>query len=188
MRAIGWVTLSATVALAGCGDGDGLLGPGSGVKATSYRAEVSGDVRTRVNGQALFGSWIDDRQQVLFGVEMAETGAGESLIQIVRLGGQVPAEGSYRIVDALNGDPQNGDFVAVAFDSDNGQPAAVFVGTSGTLKVTSSSPTAFKGTFTFDAEGGLFNDPETTLHITVAGSFYATPAAAGLRLEMVRSR
>ncbi|HSB52924.1 MAG TPA: hypothetical protein VLD58_01150 [Gemmatimonadales bacterium] len=188
MRAIGWMTLAATVVLAACGgDGNGSTGPGNG-GATSFSAEVTGDVQTSVRGAALFGTRADEAQGMLFGVEMAESGAGESVIQIIRLGGEVPAVGTYQIVDALNGNPQNGDFVAMAFDSDNGQPTAIFVGTGGTLRVTSSSATAFKGTFTFDAQGGLFSDPETTLTIKVDGSFHATPAPEGIQLKTIRSR
>lgn len=189
MRAIGSMMLAATVALAACGGDDGgSTGPGNGGNPTSFSAEVTGDVETSVQGAALFGTRTDEAQGTLFGVEMAETGAGESVIQIIRIGGRIPAAGTYQIVDALNSNPADGDFVAMAFDSDNGQPVAIFVGTGGTLTVTSSTANAFKGTFTFDAQGGLFNDPENTLSINVAGTFYATPAPAGIRLNTIRSR
>lgn len=189
MRAIGWMTMAATMVLAACGGDDGgSTGPGNGGGPTTFSAEVTGDVQTTVQGAALFGTRTDEAQGTLFGVEMAETGAGESVIQIIRLGGQVPAVGTYQIVDALNGTPQDGDFVAMAFDSDSGQPTAIFVGIGGTLNVTSSTATAFKGTFTFDAEGGLFSDPETTLSIKVDGSFHATPAPEGIRFNSIRSR
>jgi hypothetical protein len=183
------MTLAATVVLAACGgDDNGGTGPGNG-GASSFSAKVTGDVQIpSVKGAALFGTRADEAQGMLFGVEMAESGAGESVIQIIRIGGAVPAVGTYQIVDALNGNPQDGDFVAMAFDSDNGTPSAIFVGTGGTLKVTSSSASAFKGTFTFDAQGGLFSDPETTLTINVAGSFHATPAPDGIQLQSIRSR
>lgn len=188
MRAIGWMTMAATVVLAACGaDDGGSTGPGNGGGPTTFSAEVTGDVETSVQGAALFGTQTDETG-TLFGVEMAETGAGESVIQIIRLGGQVPAVGTYAIADALNGSPQDGDFVAMAFDSDNGQPTAIFIGTGGTLEVTSSTATAFKGTFSFDAQGGLFNDPETTLTIKVDGSFHATPAPAAIRFSAIRGR
>ncbi len=181
MRSIKYLALTAAVVLAACGgDDNGGTGPGNGGKA-GFSAEVTGDVETSVEGAALFGTKADEAQGLLFGVEMAETGEGESVIQIIRIGGAVPAVGDYQITDALNGNPQNGDFVAMAFDSEDGTPTAIFVATGGTLKVTSSSATAFKGTFTFDAQGGLFEDPENTLTINVAGSFNASPATPDLR-------
>lgn len=186
MRSITWMALAAATVLAACGGDDNSTGPGNGGGATTFQADVTGDVQTRVTGAALFGQAQDDQYGAVFGVEMAETGAGESVIQIVRLGGAVPAAGTYTIADALEGNPQDGDFVALAFDSDNGEPTAVFVAIGGTIKVTSSSATAFKGTFTFNALGGLFSDPETTLSIKVDGSFHATPATQALRLKAIR--
>lgn len=190
MRAIRWMALAAAVTLAACGgDGDGGTGPGNGGGASSFSAKVSGDIEVpSVKGVALFGTVVDEEQGPLFGLEMAEGGEGESLIQIVRLGGQVPTPGTYQISDAINGNPQNGDFMALAFDSDNGEPVAIFLGTGGTLKVTSASDRAFKGTFSFNAEGGLFEDPETTLQIKIEGSFNATPATTGIQLRAARSR
>lgn len=190
MRAIGWMALAATVTLAACGDDNGSTGPGPGNPGSSgFSAKVSGDVQVpSVKGAALFGTAVDEAQGEVFGLEMSESGSGGSLIQIVRLGGQVPAVGTYDIKDALNTTPGSGDFVATAFDTDNGQPAAIFVATGGTLKVTQSSATAFKGTFTFDAQGGLFSDPETTLNITVEGTFNASPATGAIQITSLRTR
>lgn len=187
MRSIKYLALAAAVTLAACGDDNGGTGPGNGGGKASFSADVTGDVETSVKGAALFGVKEDEAQGRLFGVEMAESGAGESLIQIIRIGGAVPANGTYQITDAVNGNPQDGDFVAMAFDSDNGTPTAIFVATGGTLKVTSSSATAFKGTFSFDAQGGLFEDPETTLTIKVAGSFNAGPATGAPDLRSLQS-
>lgn len=181
MRSIKWMALATVVALAACGGDDDGTGPGNGGGAASFSADVTGDVQTKVKGAALFGQHDDEAQGKLFGLEMAETGEGESLIQIIRLGGEVPAVGTYQISDAINTEPGNGDFVAMAFDSENGSPSAIFVATGGTLRVTSSSATAFKGTFTFDAQGGLFEDPENTLTIKVTGSFHATPGTPQLQ-------
>jgi hypothetical protein len=181
MRSIKWTAMAAVMVLAACGDDGNSTGPGNGGGPTSFSAEVTGDVQTKVKGAALFGQRDDEAQGTLFGVEMAETGEGESLIQIIRLGGEVPAVGTYQITDALNTTPGNGDFVAMAFDSENGAPSAIFVATGGTLKVTSSSGSAFKGSFSFDAQGGLFEDPENTLTIKVTGSFHATPGTPNLQ-------
>lgn len=182
MRSMRWTALMAATVLVACGgDENGPAGPGNG-GATTFSADVTGDVETSITGAALFGQATDPEYGDVFGLELAETGEGESLIQVARVGGAVPAPGSYAIKDAINGSPQNGDFVAMAFDSDNGQPAAIFVATGGTLQVTTSTATAFKGTFSFTAEGGLFSDPETTLTIQITGSFHATPATQGIRL------
>ena len=188
MKAAKWMVLAAAGMLAACGgDDNGTTGPGNGGSRT-FSAEVTGDLETSVKGAALFGTKTDEAQGTLFGLEMAETGDGESVIQIIRLGGQIPAPGTYEIKDAINTNPGSGDFVAMAFDSDNGEPTAIFVATGGTLTVTSSTATSFKGTFTFDAEGGLFSDPETTLRINVAGTFHAAHATADLHLNAIRSR
>lgn len=189
MRAIGWMALAATVTLAACGSDDNSTGPGNPGGSSGFTAKVSGDVQVpSVKGAALFGTAVDEAQGEVFGLEMSETGAGGSLIQIVRLGGQVPGVGTYDIKDALNTTPGSGEFVATAFDTENGQPAAIFVATGGTLKVTQSSATAFKGTFTFDAQGGLFSDPETTLNITVEGTFNASPATGAIQITSLRAR
>jgi len=177
------MTLAAAAVLAGCGDNKDATGPGDGGAARSFSAEVTGDVQTSVKGEALFGQATDPDYGDVFGVQMSETGAGESVIQVMRLGGAIPTPGEYTIADALYGAPKDGDFVAMAFDSDNGQPAAVFVATGGRLNVTSTSGSTFKGTFTFDAQGGLFSDPETTLTIKVSGTFNASPATQGLRIN-----
>lgn len=181
MRSFKWMALAAVMVLAACGDDGNSTGPGNGGGPTSFTAKVTGDVQTEVKGAALFGQRVDEAQGTLFGIEMAEAGEGESLIQIIRLGGEVPAVGTYQITDALNSTPGNGDFVALAFDSENGTPSAIFVATGGTLKVTSSSSNAFKGSFSFDAQGGLFEDPENTLTIKVTGIFHATPGSPNLQ-------
>jgi hypothetical protein len=184
MRSMQWMALAAAVALAACGgDDNDATGPGDGGALRTFSADVTGDVQASIKGDALFGQASDPDYGDVFGLEMSEAGAGEGFIQVVRLGGAVPAPGEYAITDAIHGTPQDGDFVAMAFDSDNGQPTAIFVATGGTLKVTSSSGSAFKGTFTFDAQGGLFSDPETTLSIKVSGSFHAAPATPELRLN-----
>ena len=47
MRAIGWMTMAATVVLAACGGDDGgSTGPGNGGGPTTFSAEVTGDVET----------------------------------------------------------------------------------------------------------------------------------------------
>jgi hypothetical protein len=184
MRSMRWIALAAAAVLAACGGDDkDATGPGNGGGATTFSADVSGDLQASLKGAALFGQATDPEYGDVFGLEMSETGAGEGFIQVVRLGGEVPSPGTYAIADALNGTPADGDFVAMAFDSDNGEPTAIFVATGGTLKVTSASGSAFKGTFTFNAQGGLFSDPETTLSIKVSGSFHATPATQGLTIN-----
>jgi len=184
MRSMRWMALATVVVLAACGGDDkDTTGPGNGGGARTFSAAVSGDVQASIKGEALFGQASDPEYGDVFGLEMSETGQGEGFIQVVRLGGQVPGPGTYAIADAIDGTPRDGDFVAMAFDSDDGEPTAIFVATGGTLKVTSSSGSAFKGTFTFDAQGGLFSDPENTLTIKVSGAFHASPATQALKIN-----
>jgi len=185
MKATRWLVLTAAVTLAACGgDDNGSTGPGNGGQA--FKADVTGDVQTSIKGDAAYGQVDDPDLGKVFAIEMAETNPG-GLIQLVRLGGVTPSAGTYTIADALNGTPQDGEFAAVAWDMDNGAPAALFVATGGQIKITGSG-SMMKGTFSFDAEGGLFSDPTTTLRVTVTGSFTAAKASQALRVTSATIR
>ncbi len=186
MKKIRWLTLMmvAAMLLACGGDGNGGTGPGNGGPA--FAADVTGDVETSIEGDALFGEILDPTAGAVFAVEMSESDpTGGSLIQIMRVGEGVPGTGTYQLTDAISGTPAEGDWVAAAYDSDNGQLTAIFAATSGTVNVTSVTQNTVKGTFTFDAEGGLLSDPGTTLAITVTGRFTASSAPAGQALRAI---
>lgn len=177
MRATRWLTLMSAALLAACG-GDGGTGPGNGGPA--FVADVTGDLVATLEGDAMFGEFVDPEAGPAFALEMAEPDRSSGgVIQIIRIGAGIPAAGTYPLTDAINGNPGQGSWVAAAYDTDQGQVTGIFAATSGTVTVTSVSQNAYKGTFSFVAEGGLLEDPETTLTITVSGRFTASPAAFG---------
>jgi hypothetical protein len=183
MQAMRWTAAAVALVLAACGgDDNGATGPGNG-GAASFSATVSGDLAGAIKGQARFGLGEHPDYGSVFALEMNEvTNGGGGLLQLVRIGSAVPATGSYTIADALDGTPGAGDFVAVAFDGDETGPTAIFVSTAGSVKVTSSSGSAFKGSFSFEAAGGLFSSPDDTLHITVSGTFNAAPGTQAIQV------
>lgn len=183
MKATRWMVLAAAVLAAACGgDGDGGTGPGNGTPG--FSANVTGDLQTSFSGDAAYGTVVDPDLGTTFAVEMSEddlTGGG--VIQLIRVGNSTPAPGTYPIIDGMNGTPTDGDWVAVAFDTDQGELTAIFVGTGGQVKVTSVKNGIAKGTFSFDAEGGLMSDPETTLTVKVSGQFTASDMGAQLPIR-----
>ncbi len=174
MRVVRGMVLVAAVVLAACsGEGNGSTGPGTGHPA--FTADVTGDVQTSVKGDAKFGNVVDgETGQEAFAVEMAEDDpTGGALIQIVRIGNWSPAPGSYPLTDAVHGNPGDGDWVATAYDTDNGQVTAIFAATGGTVKITGVRNGRLQGSFAFDAVGGQLADPNTSMAITVSGQFTA---------------
>jgi len=163
--------------LAAC-DGEGTpTEPGQGGSRT-FSAQVTGDLESMLKGEALFGAVEDPEHGPVFAIEMSETEGG-GVIQLVRLGGETPGPGNYPVADGLHGSPKTGEFIALLFDSENGEPTALFVARSGSVKVTGAGAT-LKGSFNLEAEGGLFSDPEQTLTIRVAGTFTAEPGTAAV--------
>jgi hypothetical protein len=190
MKATRWMVLMAAVLAAACGgDGDGGTGPGNGPGngTPGFTANVTGDVQVDLGGQAAYGLVQDPEAGMAFAVEMVEddeTGGG--VIQIYRVGG-TPQPGTYNLIDAVNDEPGQGDWFAVAYDTDETGVIAVFVATGGTVKITSVSNGVAKGTFDFTAVGGLFEDPETELNIHVKGKFTAEEMNAGVNLRVPAS-
>ncbi|MBK9692885.1 MAG: hypothetical protein IPO73_14540 [Gemmatimonadetes bacterium] len=190
MRRTSWMALAAVAVLTACGgDGNGSVGPGNG--GAGFSADVQGDIETSIKGDALFGNASDPEAGTIFAIEMAEDDAtGGGLIQLIRIGDGVPGVGTYQLTDAVNGTPQEGDWVAAAYDSDHGQLTAIFAATSGSVKVTRNANGVYEGTFDFIAIGGALSDPTTEMTIAVHGKFKATqsPGSALRSLPRVRSR
>lgn len=186
MKSIRWAVVLMVATVMACGGDDGT-GPGSGTVA-GFSATVSGDVETAIKGQALYGAANDPEAGTIFAVEMSEDDStGGGLIQLIRIGGGTPATGTYKLTDAVNGNPGSGDWIAAAYDSDQGQMTASFAATSGSIVVTKSANGSFEGTFDFIALGAATSDPSTGLTIAVQGKFKARPAPAALR-PMARLR
>jgi hypothetical protein len=184
MKATRWMVLMAAVLAAACGgDGNGGTGPGNGTPG--FTADVTGDVQVSFGGDAAYGLVQDPEAGLAFAVEMSEddqTGGG--VIQLFRVGNGTPQPGTYQLIDAVNDTPEDGDWFAVAYDTDQGQLTAIFVATGGTVKITSVSNGVAKGTFNFPAVGGLFEDPETELTVNVKGRFTAEEMNPGLNLRV----
>lgn len=191
MRGTKWMAMmAAALVLTACGgDGNGGVGPGNG--GAGFSADVQGDIETSIKGDALYGTATDPEAGSIFAVEMAEDDAtGGGMIQLIRIGAGVPAVGNYQLTDAVNGTPQDGDWIAAAYDSDQGQLTAIFAATSGSVKVTRNSNGVYEGTFDFIAVGGALSDPTTEMTIAVNGKFKATqaPGSAVRSLPRARSR
>lgn len=191
MRRTSWMaTMAAALVLTACGgDGNGGTGPGNG--GAGFSADVQGDIETSIKGDALFGNASDPEAGTIFAIEMAEDDAtGGGLIQLIRIGDGVPGVGTYQLTDAVNGTPEEGDWVAAAYDSDHGQLTAIFAATSGSVKVTRNANGVYEGTFDFIAIGGALSDPTTEMTIAVHGTFKATqsPGSALRSLPRARSR
>ncbi len=187
MRRNSLMALIAAFTLAACGS-DGGTGPGNG-GTPAFTATVTGDVETTVKGDALFGEVSDPAAGDIFAVEMSEDDpTGGALIQIIRMGSGIPATGTYALLDGINGTPAEGDWVAAAYDTEEGQLIGLFVATSGSVKVTSANSSTFQGTFDFIAVGGLLSDPTQELTIAVSGKFKAKsmPGGAALRAPAAR--
>jgi hypothetical protein len=188
VKSIRWVVVTAAATLMACSGSDST-GPVNGGAGAAFSATVSGDVQTSIKGQALFGQATDPDAGTIFAVEMSEDDStGGGLIQLIHIGGGTPAAGTYNLTDAVNGTPGSGDWIAAAYDSDQGQMTASFVATSGSVTVTRSGNGRFEGTFDFTAIGAAMSDPTTSLTIAVHGTFKAKPAPSALRVARIRSR
>lgn len=175
MKAIRWAAVMTVAALAACGSGDSV-GPGAG-SGPAFTASVSGDIQTSIKGDAKFGEATDPDAGDIFAVEMSEDDStGGGVIQLIHIGTGSPGTGTYALADAVNGAPGDGDWVAAAYDTDNGQLTASFAATSGSVKVTRADNGTYEGTFDFTATGAAISDPSTPLSITVHGKFKAKPA------------
>jgi len=144
---------------AGCGDGaTGPSGPGTGQLSASGAVSASG------SGIALFQS-ASSGGTSLFQVMVAPTSAAAAMwqLQIVSYTGR-PAVGTYAIspLSASSTNPTANFYYA------SGGSMQLYIATSGQLVITTSSPSAVAGTFTFTATNT--DGPGT---VTAEGSFNA---------------
>ncbi len=149
---------------------------------------MSGDVVQAIQGGASFGSGTDGQGNTVHMIQLTKSGTTAGGIQFARQGAQGFGSGSYPIADAVNGNPGDGDVVAVLSDQSGGQMNAVFVATGGSLQVTSSSATRVSGTFSFDATGASLVNPGAALAVIVSGSFTADKALGAITVTTSRVR
>lgn len=149
-----------SVAAVGCGGGD-ALGPGGG----SGTLTASGAVSATGSGLALFQSVISGGAS-LFQVVLAPISQSTNTweLQIANYSGR-PASGTYNLT-ALSASSTNPTATLYYF---SGGTAQMFNSTSGQLVITSSTPSAVRGTFTFTATDPAGGPGTVTAH----GSFDA---------------
>jgi hypothetical protein len=173
-RAAFVVATSAVLSLvtAACGS-DSILGPGVGTGNVS----ASGAVTTSGSGLALFQS-ISSGGSSIFQVVVVPVSAGQTTspvwqLQIANYSGR-PAVGTYSLspLSASSTDPTANFYYTTGATIDS------YNSVSGQLVITSSSPSAVRGTFTFTAT----NVSGGTASVTVNGSFNA-PCAPGMTCQ-----
>jgi hypothetical protein len=164
------VATSAVLSLvtAACGS-DSILGPGVGTGNVS----ASGAVTTSGSGLALFQS-VSGGGSSLFQIFVVPVSVGPATIppwqlQIANYSGR-PGVGTYSLspLSASSTNPTANFYYATGSTMD------LYNSVSGELVITSSSPSAIRGTFTFTAT----NVSDGTASVTVNGSFNA-PCAPG---------
>jgi hypothetical protein len=163
MRAKTIAALLLTLGLVSCG-GDGISGP-SGLGTGNVSA--SGAVSASGQGVAVFQS-VSAGGTNLFQIAVqpgTQTGDGVWQLQIVRYA-ERPAVGTYQIVELSS---SSTDPTANFYYTTSGT-MEMFAAVSGELIITSSSPTAVRGTFTFTAE----STTNSTRTVAVQGSFAAS--------------
>jgi hypothetical protein len=168
------VATSALLSLAAtaCGS-DSVLGPGVGTGNVS----ASGAVTTSGSGLALFQS-ISSGGSSLFQVVVVPVNVGQSTtpawqLQIANYSGR-PEVGTYSLtpLSASSTNP------TANFYYTSGSAIDSYNSVSGELVITSSSPSAVRGTFTFVAT----NVAGGSASVTVSGSFNA-PCAPGIACQ-----
>jgi Family of unknown function (DUF6252) len=163
-RAAAVLAATALLTLAALGCGDGPLAPGE--KEGTGTITASGAVTASGSGLALFQS-VSIGGTSLFQILVAPAGQATTNtweLQIANYSGRLAA-GTYRL-SALS--PSSPDPTA-SFYYVNGGTMDLYNSTSGELVITSSSPSAVKGTFTFTATRAG-STPST---VTAQGSFNA---------------
>ena len=163
--------LAIALIAAGCGKdstGPGLTG--------DFTASITGGHTQSLQGDAFFsvGAAIGGAQEgfSLFLLEGSALGANHDFIIISREQAGRPPVGTYQLVDGTT-EPTADKFVAIWVPATGEEVDGNFIGTGGTVTVTTSTSRTFAGTFTFGAIGVFDNAPETELEVTITGTFNA---------------
>lgn len=159
MRRTMMASLLLGLGVLSCG-GDGITSPGTGNVSASGAVSASG------NGVAIFQSVsVGGTNLFQIAVQPVTQGGGTVWqLQIVRYA-ERPAVGTYQLVElsSSSSDP------TANFVYTSGGTTELFTALSGELVITSSSPSAVHGTFTFTAE----STTDAARTVTVEGSFAA---------------
>lgn len=160
------LALAGALTLAACGGDDDGNGPGS---QGSFDLAIDGDLQGESNGAAGHGV-SDDPETPGFAFAFVDA-AEEGVLILYNPDLQAaPAAGVRNIGDAL-GEIQENTFYGTLTTFDAQGPTALFVSTGGTLTITRRGGDVLEGSFELTMAGGTFEDPETTLEITVEGTF-----------------
>ncbi len=154
----------------------------SGDTQGSFNFTVSGDTSGSASGNAVFGGAEDpETDEQGFVVVMTE-GDPEEEVQLdedgtamwlVTAGSSRPGEGTYDILDPEEDESEleNGFYGIIAFDNH------FYVTNSGEVEITNSSSDNVSGTFTVDATGFSFQNPQMEYNVTISGNFDAIGGA-----------
>ena len=156
------LALLAFPVLASCGGGGKDCCSPTPTGDGSFTASVTGAKSASLAGQAGFLTGAN-----IFSIALRDASSAATYIQISHLGAAVPAPGTYSIDP--NGDPAK--VFGVLF---SGGAQENYVGTGGTLTITTVSGTSMHGDFTFTAKGGTSGSAT----VSVTGHFDATPLTA----------
>ena len=186
------LTLAALAAftLAACGDDDasGPKLPAQGNARITLAAEGED---TTMNVDAFFGKdWDESEENRVFGIAIGA--ASENLtIVMARPDTTQPGVGNLAIANLTDEAEDPASQLQVALVMADETSMGVFVGKSGTVRITRSSAQALAGTVDMVVEGLVWidgSDVPTEITMDVTGTFNATPAPAGAVSSALEAR
>lgn len=183
MSRIRTLTLAALAAftLAACGDDD-ASGPKLPAQGNARLTLTAEGQDTTVDVDAFFGKdWDESEQNRVFAIAI---GAGSENLTVVmaRPDTTQPGVGDLTVADLTGETEVPDDELQVALVMADETTLGMFVGKSGTVRVTRSSAQALAGTIDMVVEGLVWidgSDVPTEITMDVTGTFNATPASAG---------
>lgn len=150
----------------------------SGSDMGSFNFTIEGDNSGSASGNAVFGGAEDpETDEQGFVVVMTEGDPEEEvnfdeegrIMWLVTAGSSRPGEGTYNILDPDEDESelQDGFYGVIFFDS------YFYVTESGQVEITNSSGDNVSGTFSVEATGFSFQNPQEEYNVTITGNFDA---------------
>jgi hypothetical protein len=171
-RAVGALLVAVLGAACGGGSGDDTTAPNPpGGSVGSFSATVSGAMTASLSGSAAFGSSTVSGSQG-FAIALVPASGTNSII-FARVNAQAPGTGTYQIADFATQSSVSGAMIA-ALIAGSAQSGQIYISTSGTLTITSSSSDEIKGNFTVAASAVTVSGTQT---VTLTGTFTARRGA-----------